>query len=143
MTITGAGEITIEYDDGPGGTLTDITEHVQSEFAIGVANIMQNIRARGDTGPQEVASGNVQMEDITLSGFWDSGSGSPETVFRLQDDDKSPFGATRSLRVTVGTTLQLDVETRLISYRRIRRYPGALLYEAIVRPTGTVTETDL
>lgn len=143
MTITGAGEITIEYDDSPGGTLTDITEHVQSEVIIGVVNMMQNIRAGGDTGPREVPSGNIEMEDITLSGFWDSGSGSPETVFRLTDDDKSPFGSTRSLRVTVGSTLQLDVETRLISYRRIRRYPGALLYEAVVRPIGTLTETDL
>ncbi len=51
------------------------------------------------------------------------------------------LGATRTLKITWGSTKTTSVETIIVGYDRIAQVGKLTEYEVTLRPTGAVTET--
>lgn len=137
----GAKDILIEYDDGPGGVLQDITQYVRGDVAVKVMSLLQESHAFGDEYDEHTPTGHNRMDPITLSGLYDDTAAvGPAVIFKKQAGDSDPQGATRTLKVTWGNAKSTEVETRLESFQRTAKVGALTEYEAVVQPTGAPTE---
>lgn len=131
----GSSEITISYDDLPGGTLRDMTNYVTELGGVKITSNMQASTAFGDTWEEMLPSGVKKMDAITVKGFFDdTASTGPHVVFG--DPDDSPQDATRTLTIVFGNSKQVSVETRLVSYAVTGKVGSLTEFEASIQPTG-------
>lgn len=124
----GSSEITVSYDDGPGGTLRLITSYVLTMGAIKLTSNMQVSTAFGDTLEKMLPTGMSKIDQITLHGFFDdTATLGPHVV--LIAPDTSPQASTRSLVIVIGNSKTWSSEGYLVSY-------------AVLGKVGTLTEFD-
>lgn len=134
----GSQSITVSYDDGPGGSLTAITNHVLTMSGVKITSAMQLSHAFGDSAEESTPSGMIKVDPITVTGFWDTtASTGPHVVFLTPDD--GPQDSTRSLRIVFGDSKQFDVETRLVSYEVLGKNGALTEFSAVIQPTGAPT----
>ena len=97
----GSQSITVSYDDGPGGSLQAVTNHILSMGGVKITSAMQLSHAFGDSAEESTPSGMIKVDPISLGGFWDTtASTGPHVVFGTPDD--GPQDSTRTLVIVFG-----------------------------------------
>lgn len=130
-----SSEITITYDDGPGGTGRAVTNYILTMGAAKITANMQASTAFGDAWEEMLPTGIKKMDPITLTGFWDdTATTGPHVVFL--DPDDGPQDSTRTLVIVFGNSKTLTVETYLNSYSVIGKVGSLTEFEAVIQPTG-------
>ena len=111
----GSSEITVSYDDGPGGTLRLITGFVLTFGGVKITSNMQVSTAFGDTITKKLPTGVSTLDDIPIEGFWDdTATLGPHVV--LIAPDTSPQASTRSLVIVFGNARTWSSEGYLQEY---------------------------
>lgn len=111
----GSSEITVSYDDGPGGTLRLITSYVLTFGGVKITSKMQVSTAFGDTITKKLPTGVSALDDIPIEGFWDDTTVTgPHVVFLAPDT--SPQASTRSLVIVFGNSKTWSSEGYLQDY---------------------------
>ena len=124
----GSSEITIAYDDGPGGTLRTITSFVLTMGAIKLTSNMQANTPYGATVEAMLPTGVSKIDQVTLHGYWDdTATTGPHVVFIAPDT--SPQASTRTLTIVFGNSKTWSSEGYLVSY-------------AVLGKAGNLTEFD-
>lgn len=145
--MAGAGkhsssEITIGYDDSPGGTLRQIENSVLTMSGIKIEAPNQLTHAYGDSWEESTPTGMRKVPAITLTGFFDdTATTGPHTVLRVGDNDVDPNGATRTLVVVFGNSKTFTVETRLQSYEVLGKNGNLTEYASVIQPSGSAAWT--
>ena len=134
MSRYGSKDLKIEFDSTEGGSLADMSNYITSINGVSIEAILEEGTAFGDTWLEQLFTGNKQMADITLGGFYDdTATTGPNAVF-------VGIGETRSLKVTWGSTKTTAVETIIKSYARNPAVKTLTKFQVVLSPTGTVTE---
>jgi len=111
----GSSEITISYDDGPGGTLRLITSFILTISGIKLTSNMQASTAFGDTLEKKLPTGMSVIAPWTMHGFMDdTATLGPHVVFIAPDT--SPQASSRSLVIVFGNSKTWSSEGYLESY---------------------------
>jgi len=136
MAKYGPDDFTVEVDDDEGGSLTDISAHVDTINGFTTAAIIENSHTFGDTWVENHFTGVSRAEPVTIEGFYDDGGGSatPKSMFN------NSMGETRSVQLTFGSTNTSDFEALITSYVRTATRDGNIRYSVTLTPTGAVTE---
>src|SRR6185295_20111513 len=93
-----SSEITIAYDDGPGGTPRTITSFILTMGSVKLTSNMEVSTAYGDTVTKMLPTGLQTIDPIDLEGFWDdTATTGPHVVFIAPDTN--PQGTTRTLTI--------------------------------------------
>lgn len=138
----GSAEVTIGYDDAPGGSLRQIENFVTSLSGIKVESETQLTHAFGDAWEESTPTGVRKVPPITIGGFFDdTATTGPHTVLRVVDGDVDPNGTTRTLTVVFGNSKTFTVETRLTSYEVLGKNGKLTEFVAVIQPTGAGTWT--
>ena len=136
----GSSEITIAYDDAPGGTPVTITNGVLTMSGVKIEAAQQLTHAYGDSWEESTPTGMRKVPPITMHGFFDDTlvTGT-HIVMKVTDADVSVQGSTRTLTVVFGNSVTATGETRLVSYEILGKNGNLTEFEAVVQPTGTWT----
>src|SRR5690349_8826895 len=119
----GSSEITIAYDDGPGGTLRTITSYILTMGAIKLMSRMQAATAFGDSVMKQLPTGMTEIPQVNFTGFWDDTAVTgPHVVFIAPDT--SPQAATRTLQIVFGNSRTWSSEGFLVSYEVLGKNSG-------------------
>lgn len=111
----GSSEVTISYDDGPGGSLRVITPYVLTFGGIKLTSVMQKSTTFGTALEAMLPTGMSVIAQITITGFFDdTATVGPHVVFIAPDT--SPQAATRTLTVVIGNSKTWTSEGYLVSY---------------------------
>lgn len=124
----GSSEITVSYDDGPGGSLRLITSYVLTIGGIKLTSNMQAATALGDTVEKSLPTGLSKIDPVTIHGFWDDTAVTGSHIVFIAPDT-NPQGATRTLTIVFGNARTWSSEGFLVSY-------------AVIGVTNKLTEFD-
>lgn len=128
----GSAEITISYDDSPGGSLRAITPYVTSFGGIKITSNMQKSTYFGATIEQMLPTGLSTIAQITVGGFFDdTATVGPHIVFIAPDT--SPQSATRTLTVVIGNSKTWTSEGFLVSYEVLGKNGNLTEYAAVLQ----------
>lgn len=128
----GSAEITITYDDGPGGTPRIITPYVLTFGGIKLTAQMQKSTAYGVAIEALLPTGISTIAQITLTGlFDDTATVGPHVVFIAPDT--SPQAATRTLAVVIGNSRTWTSEGYLVSYEVTGKNGALTEYTAVLQ----------
>lgn len=135
MANYGPDDLVVEIDITDGGALTNITQQVQEIDGIDIESIMEMVRSFGDTWDEQAPIGVKRLQPITIGGLYDdTASTGTNAIFT------SAHTVSRTFAVTYGSTKKSTVEVFIQNYRRIPQRDGLTRYEAVLLPTGAVTE---
>ena len=135
-----SSEVTIGYDDAPGGSLRQIEQSVLTMSGVKIEAGQQLSHAYGDSWEESTPTGIRKVLPITMTGFFDdTATTGPHTVLRVVDGDIDPTGSTRTLTVVFGNSKTFTVETRLVSYEVLGKNGNLTEYAAVIQPTGAGT----
>ncbi len=130
----------VQYDDGPGGTLRNITAHVLTIGAIEIEQITEENSPFGQAYESHTPVGKQRFPDVEITGNFDTtATTGPHVVFGAPDSD--PNGTTRTLTITPGDSKSMTVETRLVKYSLILTDGKLTGYKALVRQAGLAAWT--
>lgn len=131
----GPASVVIQIDDGPGGTLRNITAYVQSIGGIKIEQINEETSPFGQAYNSNTPIGKQNVPDIVLEGLFDTtATVGPHVV--LGDPDDDPNGATRSFSFTAGDSKTFTMECRLADYE-VRAEKGTLSrFTATIKQAG-------
>jgi hypothetical protein len=136
----GPASVGVHCDDAPGGTLRDVTAHVQTIGGLKIEQITEQSNPFGVAYEAHTPVGVQKFNDVEIGGIWDtSATTGPHVVFGTTDDD--PQDATRSFRVIPGDSKQLNVEVRLVSFELVLTGGRLTGYKAVVRQAGLAAWT--
>ena len=139
MANYGPADLKVEYDN-VGQSLVDISAHVLTINDIDVENLTEEIRPFGDSWDKHAAIGVGRMPVVELGGVYDDTAATgPDALFGGRVPE-GPATATRSLKLTWGSTKTTIVETILLTYRRTPDKNGLTRWTARLQPTGSVAE---
>jgi hypothetical protein len=128
----GSSEITISYDDGPGGTPRTVTSFVLTMGAVKITSQMQANTPFGATVEAMLPTGISKIDPITLHGFWDdTATTGPHTVFLTPDT--SPQASTRTLALVFGNSKTWTSEGFLVSYAVLGKAGNLTEFEAVLQ----------
>ena len=127
----GSSEITISYDDQTGAPQV-VTCAVLTMGAIKVSSVMQAGTAYCDTVEKMLPTGLSKIDQVTLTGFWDT---TPTTgshaVFGKPDTNQQ--GTTRTLSIMFGDAKTWASEGFLVSYSVIGKVGVLTEFEAVLQ----------
>ncbi len=135
MAKYGPDDITIQIDDDEGGSLVNVSDHVDSLDGFEIEAIIEQANAFGDTWVEQLFTGIRQANEVTMEGFYDDVASVGSKA--MYNDSE---GETRSIVLTWGSTNTSSFEAILRSYRRLPTRDGSLRYSVTWAPTGAVTE---
>lgn len=131
--------IIIEYDNS-GGSLVDITQHVQTINDIDIESLTEETHTFGDSWEENKPIGVGKMADIEIGGLYDDVAATgPDALFAGRAPE-TPASNTRTFKITWRSGKTTSVETYLASYKRTADRAALTKYTAKLKPTGTVTE---
>ena len=131
----GPASVALSYDDGPGGTLRNVTAHALTIGGIKIEQITEETSPFGVNYESNTPIGKQKFNDVAIAGLFDTtATTGPHVVFG--DPDDSPQDATRTLTFTPGDSKTCTVETRLVSYEVKPDKGGLTRFEAVVRQAG-------
>ena len=135
----GSSEITISYDDGPGGSLRVITPYVMNFGGIKITSNMQKSTVFGDTLEKMLPTGMSVIAQLPIGGlFDDTATVGPHIVFIAPDT--SPQAATRTLTIVIGNSKQWSGEGYLVSYEVLGKNGNLTEWAAVLQQnTGAWT----
>jgi hypothetical protein len=127
----GSAEITVSYDDAPGGSLRLITSYVLTMGGIKITSTMQVSTAFGDTIEKKLPTGVSKIDPVQLYGFWDDTAVvGPHVVFLAPDT--SPQASTRSLAIVFGNGKTWSSEGYLESYEVVGKAGALTEFNAVL-----------
>lgn len=136
MAQYGSNSIVIQFDDS-GGTLRDVSNYIREFNGVSIEAVVNESHAFGDAWFEAVASGVKKVDDIVLGGYYDdTASTGPDAIFNAPGNT-----ATRTFKVTWGSTKTTQVECVIVKYARIPGLNELSKFQVTIRPTGAVTET--
>lgn len=138
MAKYGSNSIVVEIDVTEGGALTDISQYVTDLDGVEVEAILMESHSFGDAWFEHLATGLRRMNPVTVGGFFDDVASGPNAIFIGVQD--SPADASRTFKVTWGGTKTTTVEVWIQKYTRRPVRNELTRYEAVLQPTGSVTE---
>jgi len=128
----GSSEITISYDDGPGGSPQAIVSYILTMGAIKLTSNMQTSTAFADTIEKMLPTGMSKIDQVTLHGFWsDAATTGPHTVFLAPDT--SPQASTRTLAIVFGNSKTWTSEGYLVSYAVLGKVGSLTEFDAVLQ----------
>jgi hypothetical protein len=128
----GSSEITISYDDGPGGTPRTITSFILTMGAIKLTSNMQANTPYGATVEAMLPTGVSKIDQITLHGYFDdTATTGPHVVFIAPDT--SPQAATRTLAIVFGNVKTWTSEGFLVSYAVLGKAGNLTEFDAVLQ----------
>jgi hypothetical protein len=128
----GSSEITISYDDGPGGTPRAITPYVLTMGAIKLTSNMQTSTVFAATLETMLPTGMSKIDPITLHGFFDdTATVGPHVV--LIAPDTSPQASTRTLAIVIGNSKTWTSEGYLVSYAVLGKVGSLTEFDAVLQ----------
>jgi hypothetical protein len=135
----GSVDVLVKFDDGPGGTLVDITQYVRELGGVKIENLTQETHSFGDAWEEHTNTGMRRANEIAIGGIWDTTAGGPHSIFLPNAADATPSSATRTLEVTFGDAKKCTMEVRLKDYEVLGKNAALTEYKATVQPTGAAT----
>lgn len=133
----GSASVTCSYDDG-GGVARNVVQFILDLGGVKITQNSEESHAFGDAWAEATPVGVGKVDDIELSGFWDTtATTGPHVVFLTPDAD--PNGTLRTLLLGFGDSKTFTVETRLISYEVTGSRGNLTKFKAVARPSGTPT----
>lgn len=115
-----------------------MTQYVQELGGVDIEAMLAESHSFGDAWVEAYWTGIRKMAEITVKGFYDdAASTGPDVIFNAVGN----ANATRTLKVTWGSTKTTSVETYIKNYRRLPKRDELTGYEAVLVPTGAPTET--
>ncbi len=134
MATYGPDDVKIEFDN-TGGSLVDMSAHITTFNGIKREALTVEATTFSLSAEAHAAVGVTRVNDVPLRGFYDdTATTGPDVIFNA-------LGATRTLKITWGSTKTTSVETIIVGYDRIAQVGKLTEYEVTLRPTGAVTET--
>ena len=135
----GSSEITISYDDGPGGTLRLITGFILTFGGVKITSNMVASTAYGDVITKKLPTGVSTLADIPMEGFWDDTvTLGPHVVFIAPDT--SPQASTRSLVIVFGNSKTWSSEGYLQDYEVLSQSGSLTKFKAtLIQNSGAWT----
>lgn len=128
----GSSEITVSYDDGPGGTPRTITSYVLTMGAIKLTSNMQANTPFGATVEAMLPTGVSKIDQVTIHGFWDdTATSGPHVVFLAPDT--SPQASTRTLAIVFGNSKTWTSEGYLVSYAVLGKAGNLTEFDAVLQ----------
>jgi hypothetical protein len=128
----GSAEITITYDDSPGGTPRAITGFVLTMGGVKLSSDMEASTAFGVAFEAMLPTGVQKIDQITLTGFFDdTATTGPHVVFIAPDN--SPQAATRTLAIVFGNSKTWTSEGYLVSYNVLGKVANLTEFEAVLQ----------
>lgn len=133
-------DITITYDDGPGGTGRAVTSHVLSMGGVKIEQLTEQTNPFGTAFETHTPVGLQRFPDVVFEGLFDTtATTGPHVVFGTPDD--GPQDSTRTLVIVFGDSKTLTVETRLVDYEVVGQVGALTRYRATVRQAGLAAWT--
>lgn len=137
MAKYGSVSISIQFDDGPGGTLRTITPYVTTLGGVKLEAIQQQTNPFGVAWRQHTPTGVSQVPPITFQGFFDdTATVGPHVVFIAPDD--SPADLERTCVIVYGNSKTATMEGRLVSYEVLGKNENLTEYAAVYQPNSLV-----
>jgi hypothetical protein len=134
----GSSSVEIHLDDGPGGTLRDITAYVTSIGGVKVSQITEKTNPFGTSHEENTPVGMQHVDDITIEGYYDTtATTGPHVVMGTPDDD--PQDATRTFTFTPGDSKTFTMECRLVDYSVIATNGNLTKYQSTIRQAGAAS----
>lgn len=136
MAKYGPDDLTIEVDADSGGSLTDVSAHVDTISGLSVEAIIEQSNTFGDTWVENLFTGVSRAGAVTLEGFYDDSDSSADAKTMYLNSS----GETRSVRFTWGGSNTSAFEAIITNFTRTGTRDGNLRYSVTLTPTGAVTE---
>lgn len=133
MANFGSDDIVIVFDNSA-GTTVNVSQSIQELNGIDVEALIEESHTFGDSWVEQLAVGVNKVGDITVKGLYDDDS---DTGFNSMFKN---IGETRTFSVTWGSTKITSVEVVIKNYRRLPARGTLTKAEAVLAPTGAVTE---
>lgn len=133
MSLYGSDDVVIDFDNSA-GTTVNVTQSILSISGLDVEAILEETHTFGDSWVEQSAVGLNRVGDITVQGNYDDDS---DTGFNFMFKN---VGETRTLKVLFGAAKSMTVETVIKNYRRMPSRGALTKAEAVLTPTGAVTE---
>ena len=136
MAKYGSPDTVIEFDNS-GGTLVDVSNYILEASEIMIEGLFEETTAFGDDWVEQTPVLIKNVQDITLSMFYDdTATTGPDALFNAVNDGP------RTLKVTWGSTKTTSVETYIKSYGRQPIVKGLTKARVVLtKAPGVVTET--
>ena len=140
MALYGSDDVTIVIDS-TAGTTVDVTQSIQEINGLDVEAMLEESHTFGDSWVEQLFTGIRKMGDITVKGnFDDAASTSFDVIFNDPGNTKTSGTTTRTLVVKYGGTKTTSVEVWIKNYRRMPSRGAITKAEAVLVPSGAVTE---
>lgn len=133
MAKYGSDDLKIEVDNSA-GSLVDLSQYVTEIDVMDVEALLEESHTFGDSWGENLFTGLKKANPVTLSGFYD------DTATTGPDVILNSLGDTRTLKITWGGTKTSSVEAIITNYRRTPTRGEHTKFEAVLTPTGVVTE---
>jgi hypothetical protein len=137
----GSPEVTISYDDGPGGAPVVLTNFVMELGGAKIEVKNQPSTAFGDAWEEHTPTGMRSSPAIKVAGQFDNAAGGPHATLAPKDADATPTALTRTLAIGFGDGKTFTVETRLVDYEVAAKNGALTDFTATVQPTGAAVWT--
>lgn len=132
----GPADVTITYDDAPGGSPQSVENFVLEGISIKLVANTMDTTALGDDFEEHTPTGVSRTDPISLTVIWDT-TGSSGTHAIFGTPDATPGASTRTLVVVFGDSKTYTVETRLTSWEVISQNDQIQTAVAEILPTGS------
>lgn len=134
MSKHGPSEVTVTFDDAPGGTPRIITPYVMTIGGLAIETITQQTNPFGVTSEEHTPIGITKTADIPIGGiFDDTAVVGPHVVFLITAGDRSASSVGRVLVVLAMTARTFTVTVHLVKYEVLLKRDGLTEYQALVR----------
>lgn len=127
-------EVTVTFDDAPGGTPRVITPYVTTIGGLSIESITQQTNPFGVTTESHTPVGITKVADITIGGFFDdTATTGPHVVFQIAAADIAPASVGRVLAIVAATGKTFTITVHLVKYEVGLKKDGLTEYTAVVR----------
>lgn len=138
MSKHSPSEVTVTFDDAPGGTPRVITPYVTSIGGLAIESITEQTNPFGVTTESHTPVGITKVPDIAIGGFFDeTATVGPHVVFQVTAGDISPASVGRVLAIVAATARTFTITVHLVKYEVLLEKDGLTKYQALVRQKST------
>lgn len=131
-------EVTVTFDDAPGGTPRVITPYVTTIGGLAIESITQQTNPFGVTTESHTPIGITKVPDIPIGGFFDDAATvGPHVVFQIAAADYAPASVGRVLAILAATGKTFTITVHLVKYEVLLKKDGLTEYQALVRQKST------
>jgi hypothetical protein len=131
-------EVTVTFDDSPGGTPRIITPYVDTIGGLAIESLTEQTNPFGVTTESHTPVGITKVPDIAIGGWFDDTAlVGPHVVFQIAAADYSPASAGRVLAIVAATGKTFTITVHLVKYEVLLEKDKLTKYQALVRQKST------